>query len=781
LFTCRKHLPYELKEIWNSTELELKPFDMNGDERDEFIRKRSQGISIIDDQLKIIRECYYDTIGFGYIWTSDINNDGIAEIFVTLRRELTDFLAVFDASFKEIVPFFPTITGEDRNKNDYWEGGIYPCGLIDVNDDGLLDVLTVIGTGLDVSPRGLAVFDLKTQKMLWKYLIGPMVWKVFIEDLNGDGKPEIVFETSAPANGNYANNTDDKHTYVIVLSKKGKLLWQKEVGGYFSRTFLRISDLDLDGKKEIVVALRTIRPTPEKDAIIIFDGSDGRIKKYYREGSFMGLECADLTRDGKDEIIVGNRDGKLMIFDQNLDLISCYNGKGGIELKAVFDTDGNGVPELFAFTEDEKLIVLNNRLKEIANIRLPIHLDFNDYNTSGSVQSVKEGLNKRILLILPMKKGDKFSLLALAPIVPVFPFPILLLIIFGIIIFILSYLYARKKVFPKIRFPIPELLEKTKEGYIILNKKGKVLFANESAEKILGAENLVGEKLKEKLTTATKEIIEKDEGQIIIKTPEGEKILKLKRMKIKKGFILRIEDITKEEHLKRIESWAPVAQKLAHGIKNPLSTILGAMEQLEIKYNKEEGIKRYIELVKEEILRLKKMSDAFMKFTKLSPPVLQPKNINELIKNVMIRYQSICQAMEIKVEYELDNNLPLIPIDEEGIANVLNIIIENGIEAMEKGGILKIKIATMERFEKEVGKIKNYLRIEVSDTGKGIPEKYLNKVFDPYFTYDKLFGTGLGLTLAKRIIENHNGFIEITSKEKVGTTVSVYLPLNQNV
>uniref|UniRef100_A0A7C3Z0V5 histidine kinase n=1 Tax=candidate division WOR-3 bacterium TaxID=2052148 RepID=A0A7C3Z0V5_UNCW3 len=252
-------------------------------------------------------------------------------------------------------------------------------------------------------------------------------------------------------------------------------------------------------------------------------------------------------------------------------------------------------------------------------------------------------------------------------------------------------------------------------------------------------------------------------------------------MKIKKGFILRIEDITKEEHLKRIENWAPVAQKLAHGIKNPLSTILGAVEQLEIKYNKEEGVKRYIELVKEEILRLKKMSDAFMKFTKLSPPMFQPKNINELIKNVMTRYETICTGTGIKVEYELDNNLPLILIDEEGIANVLNIIIENGIEAMEKGGILRIKTATMERFEKEAEKIKNYLRIEVSDTGKGIPEKYLNKVFDPYFTYDKPFGTGLGLTLAKRIVENHKGFIEITSKEGVGTTVSVYLPLNQNV
>jgi signal transduction histidine kinase len=68
------------------------------------------------------------------------------------------------------------------------------------------------------------------------------------------------------------------------------------------------------------------------------------------------------------------------------------------------------------------------------------------------------------------------------------------------------------------------------------------------------------------------------------------------------------------------------------------------------------------------------------------------------------------------------------------------------------------------------------VRVEVADSGIGIPEKYLDKVFEPYFTYGKADGTGLGLALAKKIVEDHKGRMEIRSKEGVGTTVSIVLP-----
>ncbi|MEO0099465.1 MAG: ATP-binding protein [candidate division WOR-3 bacterium] len=782
-FAYPKDLPFQLKEIWR-VNYGLKPYDMNGDGTDEFLNKDGLRIRLMDNKLKIIWDRNYPPSGFESFLTGDFNKDGFDEIFATIRKESIDFITVYDGSNIQLTPPFSTITKEDKKRNYWWYRGARPCGLVDANEDGLLDIIVNLSTYWGKGWRGLAVFDLKTGKKLWEYLVGPMVGETFVEDLNGDGKPEIFFETSALSNGVYADNTDDFHTYVIVLNNRGKLLWQKEIGGYFSRTFLRVSDLDLDGNKEIVVALRTIRQVEESDSLMIFDGADGKVKKSIKMGSFMGLECADLNQDGKDEIVAGNRDGELRVFDQNLSVISSFRNPGGIELKSVFDTDGDEKPEIFIVTADRRLVVLNGRLKEIAEAEIPIPLNFDDYNTEVRVSPVKEGIKRRILLGYPKEEMPELTLLELVPafVAPIPIIPTVLLIIFGITIITLAYLYVSKIIIHKIQFPTTNLLEKAKEGYIILNKKGKVLFANETAVRILEIENLVGAKLREKLIPEIAEIIEKDEGQITIKKPEGEIVLAFKRSESKQGFLIRIEDITKAESLKRIEGWAPVAQKLAHGIKNPLSTILGAVEQIEIKCE-DEKIKKYLGYIKDEVTNLKKMADAFMRFTKIVPPVLVPKSINEVIKKVIGKYETGL-AENITIKCELDGKLPLINFDEEGISNALNIIIENGIEAViakgkvnrEEGvGILKIRTLPIEKLEK--GIIKEYVRIEISDTGTGIPERYLEKVCEPYFTYNKPLGTGLGLTLAKKIIEDHKGYIEIHSKEGVGTEVNVYLPL----
>ena len=109
-------------------------------------------------------------------------------------------------------------------------------------------------------------------------------------------------------------------------------------------------------------------------------------------------------------------------------------------------------------------------------------------------------------------------------------------------------------------------------------------------------------------------------------------------VRVKTGAVLTIEDISAVEYLERVKAWAPVAQKLAHGIKNPLNTIFGSVEQIELKVEDEKA-RKYMGYVKDEVTRLRKMSDAFMRFTKLNPPALEPKNVNEVIKRVMTKYE----------------------------------------------------------------------------------------------------------------------------------------------
>jgi nitrogen fixation/metabolism regulation signal transduction histidine kinase len=304
-------------------------------------------------------------------------------------------------------------------------------------------------------------------------------------------------------------------------------------------------------------------------------------------------------------------------------------------------------------------------------------------------------------------------------------------------------------------------------------------------------------------------------------------------VRVKTGAVLTIEDISAVEYLQRVKAWAPVAQKLAHGIKNPLNTILGSVEQIELKVTDEKALK-YMGYVKDEVTRLRKMSDAFMRFTKLNPPALEPKNVNEVIRKVVSKFEGrLANALNrqdtknakesgfntktqrheeesgsagIELRLELDEKLPSISLDEEGLSNALEIVIENAVEAMSEvdsrqntaDRVLSIKTsreipsspaASVRSVSSVVnpsesgalgvlgGESRDFVRIEIADTGKGIPEKYLDKVFEPYFTMGKPQGTGLGLALAKKIIEDHHGQMAITSQEGAGTQVSILLPV----
>ena len=219
-------------------------------------------------------------------------------------------------------------------------------------------------------------------------------------------------------------------------------------------------------------------------------------------------------------------------------------------------------------------------------------------------------------------------------------------------------------------------------------------------------------------------------------------------------------------------------------------------------------MRKYVGYVKDEVTRLKKMTDAFMRFTKLNPPELRPKDVNELVRKVVAKYEGAL-AKGISLEMSLADGLPRVALDEEGIGNVLDIVIENAIEAMpavvdskqhtadrvlrirtsisasagdttaREGGGSPVALGTRPESPERVSVMSrggSAVRIEVEDTGVGILKKYLDRVFEPYFTYGKPAGTGLGLALAKKIVEDHKGRITLKSTEGAGTVATIELP-----
>jgi nitrogen fixation/metabolism regulation signal transduction histidine kinase len=365
-----------------------------------------------------------------------------------------------------------------------------------------------------------------------------------------------------------------------------------------------------------------------------------------------------------------------------------------------------------------------------------------------------------------------------------------------LIAFALILVYVRYRQTQDIRSVIRSLTGRA--GTIELNRRGEVTSTNQKARELLGTREKRVTQIPTQgpfasMSELARAMLTEPEGtpprEMAVSVAPGQTSM-VRCVRVKTGAVLTIEDISAVEYLQRVKAWAPVAQKLAHGIKNPLNTILGSVEQIELKVTDEKALK-YMGYVKDEVTRLRKMSDAFMRFTKLNPPALQPKNVNEVIRKVVSKFEGQMTNARIGFKLELDERLPAIALDEDGLGNALEIVIENAVEAMSSSEQVadsskQTRTLTIRTMLADSplgvlgvlgGETRNFVRIEIADTGKGIPEKYLGKVFEPYFTMGKPQGTGLGLALAKKIVEDHHGQMAITSQEGAGTQVSILLPV----
>ncbi len=208
-----------------------------------------------------------------------------------------------------------------------------------------------------------------------------------------------------------------------------------------------------------------------------------------------------------------------------------------------------------------------------------------------------------------------------------------------------------------------------------------------------------------------------------------------------------------------------VSTRLAHEIRNPLATIGGFAKSIPRKYEDRERTIRNAEIIIEEVRRLESILTNVLDFTKAGTPKKTVRDMNELIKETLPILESNATEKGIVIVLELSAEPVNAPIDSQQIKQVFINVIHNAFNAMSGGGALQIRS----------GRVNGMVRIEIVDTGCGIPEEFLEKIFDPFFT-TRNDGTGLGLAISQRIIQNHNGTFDLDSVEGEGTTITILLP-----
>jgi two-component system, NtrC family, sensor histidine kinase HydH len=227
---------------------------------------------------------------------------------------------------------------------------------------------------------------------------------------------------------------------------------------------------------------------------------------------------------------------------------------------------------------------------------------------------------------------------------------------------------------------------------------------------------------------------------------------------------------TQQERLLESETLATVGEMssaVAHGIRNPLASIRSSAE-LALAESATES--ECLQDIIVEVDRLERWVRDLLVQSRTDAPTLAPLQVNDLVRECVAAFEKRVERQGIRVETALEGTLPELPADRNLLRQVLNGLLANAVEAMPQGGGITVSTGL-----RRGGRA---LEVLVADSGPGIPDHVLSRVFRPWYT-TKRTGLGLGLALARRIVERHGGSISLSSRAGSGTNVHIRLPLQR--
>ncbi len=220
----------------------------------------------------------------------------------------------------------------------------------------------------------------------------------------------------------------------------------------------------------------------------------------------------------------------------------------------------------------------------------------------------------------------------------------------------------------------------------------------------------------------------------------------------------------------KVAAVGQIAAGVTHEVKNPLNSLSIStqmlMKELADKFGHDSSAYESASLIKHEINRINNIMEEFVKFAKFPEPQFHTNNINNVISEVTAMISAGAREKDVHVELSLQNDIPDFKFDARQFKEVLINLMQNAIKSLNSDGKLEIKTAVSAE----------NVMISVKDTGEGIPEKYIDKIFTPFFS-TKEEGLGLGLPIVQKIIESHGGKIECTSTVGEGTVFEISLPI----
>lgn len=369
-------------------------------------------------------------------------------------------------------------------------------------------------------------------------------------------------------------------------------------------------------------------------------------------------------------------------------------------------------------------------------------------------------------------------------------YPIFGLILFTFVIVLLSlvfkkYLSLYEEV-SKDKIYIEQILNSLPVGIITVDDTKSDFAVNSSATKLL---KLDSAKIKERVNSREEHSINKSFWELLsskkiiknvkvpYKTDVNSHILLVSQSELMNQYhqligrifyfidITEIEELTKRIHQsEKLALLGELSAKAAHEIRNPLTVIHGFLTFMKESFSESENEKFHIPLLLKELDRINAIIEEMLLIAKPGAPILRKACMEDIVEDILLLFHQTLETQEIRFHVHLDR-IPLL-IDTKQITQVMYNLIRNSIEAI--GGKGTISIYSHVQGES--------YRIYIQDSGSGIPKEIQKTIFEPFIT-TKDSGTGLGLTIVKRIVENHQGKIELFSSSEKGTTFIITFPI----
>ena len=780
--------PTRLKRVDQTDE--FRPVDLDGDGRDELVRRGSvpsvDGQSILIQTLggRAIAQVHFSgrlpSLNF-----ADVTRDGRLEIVAPVVRGDSLYYNVVSAG-GEILRRFFAVSGRPRRKLDEtvgWDLRRANVHLRDVTRNGTREFVSLFTTGFARQPRGVWVHAYPEGTLLGDQRIGALVRNGYFGDIDDDTAPEWLFGSIATNNGAEAGGISDAKAYLgrVDVTTSPKITWTRELGGTFSEVELRHGDLDGEGQLEFFALRKPREGRQVKSPLHEIDPATGQtLQRYTPSAILRAVHVGTLGEDGTDRVLVQDVQGTLRLLNHQFDVVRRRIIEPTIQkIQVLPDINGD---------ERDEIIVHTERGTQW------LGPDLSPYATTkrqGPWRTVQVGVGRpsRVAVV-----GGSGKMTHFRPVENPWWWAYRYGPMAGLIIGLMAVVgggvvglrrYRRFRLREEVHERVAA--HSTREWLLVHRREG-IRATSAGAQRLLdvdpgrplGRDVLREERpgLSEHLDALTAEPAGPQTGDVQI---DGQTItVTCTPLEVTREgtpyWLVWLEPESPDVETYRAQGL--MAQRVAHDLKNPLTSILLTLQRMQMAYQDDapelaDTLDDYTERIEERIGSLRRMTTNVLKFVGKEEPRRTPTDLSAFLEEVG---DTVEQGLppDIELRRQLDDDLPAVAIDQDQLRSVIENLVSNAVEAMPEGGVVTLTTRLARDLYFDDGPVRDYVVVEVLDTGVGMTTDERERLFEPGFsTRDD---TGLGMALVQNIVDDHNGHIEVESEPDVGTSITLYLP-----